>query len=236
MIWITVYILSLIRIYSCWGCTINQNLIKIRKYVSKCYLIQRLKSVILVYTQFCLAKVPEKKTYAIYYLIMFYSIENHIAVAISDQITAIRFFFQNYAAPKWYCWPRDNRMSPTEVKNTHRELDLANAIAANVASTFHKMEDNQKYKQKQSLQMSLHLTKDLKGWPSKTPKLQMPSKNWHLQQDHCQHWTQTANRSRGRRREFCTGFPQLMPSTVASWQHGGQEETLSQNPLTAHRW
>lgn len=39
-------------------------------------------------------------------------------------------------------------MSPTEVKNTKRELDLANAIAANVASTFHKMEDNQKYKKK----------------------------------------------------------------------------------------
>lgn len=69
-IWIIMYIVlsfffififlssSFIILYSCWGCTINHNLIRIRKCVSKCYLIQLLTSVILVYTQFLFGKGP----------------------------------------------------------------------------------------------------------------------------------------------------------------------------------
>lgn len=50
-----------------------------------------------------------KKKHAIYYLIVAmkiriimndFCIENHIAVAISDQITAVRFFFSKLCSPK----------------------------------------------------------------------------------------------------------------------------------------
>lgn len=59
MIWVKVCIvLSLTRMYRCWGCTIHQNLIKIRNCVSKCDLIQLLKTVILVYAQFLFGKGP----------------------------------------------------------------------------------------------------------------------------------------------------------------------------------
>lgn len=95
-----------------------------------------------------------------------------------------------------------------------------------VHSTKWKITKNTKKKnknKKQSLQMSLHLTQDLKRLAFKDSKaadafhrLASPAGSLSTLNPNGKHIQ--------RSREFCSGFPQLMPSAVASWQHGGEEE------------